>query len=92
MKVIIWPVYMNSEYSRGEGRRLSLEESIPEPKIREISQALRRLKMQHIVEHNKSFPGSWWENSGRVRVEISEDMTKLELIRLIAKTIKKSRK
>jgi signal recognition particle subunit SRP19 len=81
---------MNSNHTRKEGRRLSLEESIEDPKIREISQALRRLKLQYTVEHNKSYPGSWWENSGRVIVT-HEYATKLELLRKIAKTIKINR-
>jgi len=87
---MVWPVYMNSNHTRKEGRRLSLEESIEDPKIREISQALRRLKLQYTVEHNKSYPGSWWENSGRVIVT-HEYATKLELLRKIAKTIKINR-
>ena len=45
METIVWPVYINSNHSRKEGRRLSLEESVDEPKIREISQALRRLNI-----------------------------------------------
>ena len=49
MKTIIWPTYINSEHSRGEGRKLSLEESVEEPKIREISQSLKKLKIQYVV-------------------------------------------
>ncbi len=90
MKTIVWPVYINSLHSRKEGRMLSLEESVEEPKIREISQALRKLKIQYTVEHEKSFPGSWWENSGRVIVE-HEYPTKLELLRKIASTVKINR-
>ena len=90
MENIVWPVYINSNHSRKEGRRLSLEESVDEPKIREISQALRRLKLQYAVEHDKSFPGSWWEKSGRV-VVTHEYETKLELLRKISNTIKINR-
>lgn len=91
MKTIIWPVYMNSKHSRGEGRRLSVEESVEEPKVREISQVLRKLKIEHSVEHNKSYPGSWWEHSGCVEVERGE-MTKVELLRLISNNIKSMRR
>lgn len=90
MKTIIWPVYINSQHSRSEGRKLSLEESVEEPKIREISQALKKLKIQYVVEHNKSFPGSWWEKSGRIVVE-QDEKTKLELLRVIASNIRRSR-
>lgn len=90
MKTIIWPVYINSEYSKGEGRKLSLDESVHDPKIREISQALRKLKIQHVVDHSKSYPGSWWEKSGCVVVD-QDSKTKLELLRTISRTIKATR-
>ncbi len=90
METIVWPAYINSVYTRKEGRRLSLEESVEEPKIREISQALRRLKIKYTVEHDKAFPSSWWEKSGRVIVT-HEYATKLELLRQIASTIKINR-
>lgn len=90
METIVWPIYINSQHSRKEGRRLSIEESVEEPKIREISQALRRLKLQYTVEHDKSFPGSWWEKSGRVVVTHDYE-TKLELLRKIANAIKINR-
>lgn len=90
MKTIIWPVYINSEHTRGEGRRLSIEESVDDPKIREISQSLRKLKIEHVVEHGKSYPGSWWENSGYI-VAQREDMSKLEFLRLIARNVKSAR-
>ena len=90
METIVWPVYINSEHTRKEGRRLSLEESVEEQKVREINQALRKLKLQYTVEHNKSFPASWWEKSGRVIVT-HDYATKLELLRKIANTIKINR-
>ena len=90
MKTIIWPVYINSEHTRGEGRRLSIEESVKEPKVREISQVLRKQKIEHQVEHAKAYPASWWENSGYIVAE-RNDMTKLEFLRMIAKSIKTAR-
>ncbi len=90
METMVWPVYINSQHTRKEGRRLSMKESVEDPKIREISQALRKLKLQYTVEHDKSFPGSWWEKSGRIIVT-HEYETKLELLRKIANTIKVNR-
>jgi signal recognition particle subunit SRP19 len=87
METIVWPVYINSNHSRKEGRKLSLEESVEEPKLREINQALRRLKLQYTAENNKSFPSSWWEKSGRVVVTHDYE-SKLELLRKLASTIK----
>lgn len=91
MKTIIWPIYINSNHSRGEGRKLSLEESVSEPKIREIGQTLKKLKMTYVLEHNKHYPRCWWEKSGRITVEHDGTKTKLELLRAIASNIKRSR-
>ncbi|MCD7782159.1 MAG: signal recognition particle subunit SRP19/SEC65 family protein [Methanosphaera sp.] len=91
MKTVIWPVYLDSTHTRGQGRKLSKEQSVKEPKLREISQALRKSKIQHIVDHSKSYPASWWEKSGCVIVD-QEEKTKMELIRLIASTINRSRR
>lgn len=91
MKTIIWPVYINSNHSRGEGRRLSKQESVEDPKVREISQVLRKLKIEHSVEHAKSYPGLWWEHSGCVEAERGE-RSKLEFLRLISNNIKSIRR
>ncbi len=90
METIIWPVYIDSSHTRGEGRKLSLEESVNEPKIREITQVLRKLKIKYVVDHSKSYPGSWWEKSGRIVVN-QDEKTKLELLRVISNNIKRSR-
>ncbi len=90
MKTVVWPVYINSKYSRSQGRKLSLEESVEDPKLREIAQALRKMKIQHVVDHSKSYPGSWWEKSGQVVVD-HEYETKLELLHSIAKQIRIAR-
>lgn len=90
LKTIVWPAYINSQHTRKEGRRLSLDESVENPKLREISQVLRKLKLEHTVESDKAFPSSWWEKSGRVIVEHDCD-SKLELLRKISSNIKRSR-
>lgn len=91
MKTIIWPVYMNSNHSRGEGRRLSIEDAVEDPKVREISQVLRKLNIEHSVDHGKAYPGSWWEHSGCVEAERGET-SKIEFLRLISKNIKTNRR
>ena len=90
MDTIVWPAYINSSISRKDGRKLSKEEAVEEPKLREITQVLRKLKIQHQVEQRKSFPSSWWEHSGRVVVKHDFE-SKLELLRKISSNIKISR-
>ena len=61
-----------------------------EPTINEIEKALKKLGLQYELEKDKSYPGKWYEKSGRVLVEW--DKTKLELIRNISLKIKEFKK
>jgi len=90
MNTIIWPSYIDANITRKFGRKLSKAESVEEPKVREISQALRKHKIEHIVEHDKAFPATWWEKSGRIVIKDNQT-PKMELLRLISKSIKQSR-
>jgi signal recognition particle subunit SRP19 len=90
METVVWPVYIDSNYSRGNGRKLALEYCVDDPKIREINFAAKKLKLDHKMEGGSSYPGSWWERSGRVIIN-RENVTKLELLKNISKMIKASR-
>ncbi len=88
-RAIIWPVYLDSTKSRGEGRKIAKKEAVKSPKIREISSAAEKLGMNPQVEKYKSYPSSWWETSGRVIVD--RTMPKYEIILKISHLIKSSR-
>lgn len=87
--ITIWPQYMNRNLSLNEGRKISLEDSVKDPTINDIERALKRLNLPHSVQKEFSYPGKWYEKSGRVLVEW--EGTKLELIREISLEIKKMR-
>ena len=57
--------------------------------IKDIETALKRLNLKYSVQKEFSYPGKWYEKSGRVLVEW--DKTKLELIREISLKIKEIR-
>ena len=80
---------MNRNLSLNEGRKISLEDSVKDPTINDIERALKRLNLPHNVQKEFSYPGKWYEKSGRVLVEW--EGTKLELIREISLEIKKMR-
>jgi signal recognition particle subunit SRP19 len=67
-KHIIWPVYLDATKSRGEGRILSMKDSIKSPVLREIEKAALELNLAPVVESEKAYPKSWWVKSGRVIV------------------------
>jgi len=86
MKTIIWPVYIDSQKTKKEGRRISKEDAVPSPKLREISNAAKKLQLNPEVENNKSYSRSWWESSGRVSVD--KKMPKREILIKISSIIK----
>lgn len=86
MKTIIWPVYIDSDKSKKEGRRISKKDAVSAPKLREISNAAKKLNLNPEVENNKSYSRSWWETSGRVSVD--KNIPKRELLLKISNMIK----
>jgi len=78
---MIWPIYLDIGKSLNEGRKISKEYAISEPRIKEIEKAAQRLKYQFIVELDKSYPGEWYEKSGRILIN-SEESKKEILIKL----------
>lgn len=90
MKTIIWPVYIDSARTRKEGRKISKKDGVSSPKLSEISRAARKLNLKPETENDKSYPGLWWESTGRIVVE-REEISKNELLLKISNMIKGSR-
>jgi signal recognition particle subunit SRP19 len=89
MRTIIWPVYIDSEKTKKEGRRVSKENAVPSPKLREISNAAKKLGFNPEVENDKSYSRSWWEKSGRVVID--KNLPKQEILVKISNMIKGTR-
>ena len=87
--ITIWPQYLNKELSINEGRKIAKEDSVKEPTINDIERSLKRLGLTFELEKDKSYPGKWYEKSGRALVEW--EGTKLELIKEISLKIKEMR-
>ncbi|MCE8422781.1 MAG: signal recognition particle protein Srp19 [Candidatus Methanoperedens sp.] len=68
-KLVIWPVYLDGTKSRGEGRLLSMKDSVKLPVLREIEKAAKELDLEPVVESDKAHPRSWWVTKGRVLVD-----------------------
>lgn len=87
--ITIWPQYLNKDLTLSEGRKVSKEIAVSSPTMAEIERALKRLGFTYNVQKERSYPGKWYEKSGRVLVEY--DKTKLELIKEISLKIKEIR-
>lgn len=87
--IMLWPQYINKDLTRKEGRKLALKDCVKEPKVSEMESVVKRLGLKYSTQENKTFPGKWYERSGRILVE--SEMSKLELLREISTKIKESR-
>ena len=87
--ITIWPQYLDKRLTLGEGRKISKEYAVNEPTLSDIERALKRLGLSYNVQKEFSYPGKWYEKSGRVLVEW--EGTKLELIREVSLEIKNMR-
>ena len=88
-KQVIWPVYLDATKSRGEGRILSMKDSLKSPVLREIEKAALELNLAPVVESDKAHPQSWWVKNGRVLVD--KKGPKSVITKQIAAQIRKTR-
>jgi signal recognition particle subunit SRP19 len=88
-KLVIWPVYLNREKTRAEGRTISKKSAVTDPTLDEIITAAQKLGLTPVVQKDKSYPASWWEKSGRIL--IVNKQPKNTYVRQIASEIKKIR-
>jgi len=86
MRTVIWPVYIDSKKTKKDGRRISKNDAVSSPKLREITKAAEKLHLNPEVEKYKSYSRSWWESSGRVIVD--KGTTKRETLVKISNMIK----
>ncbi len=87
--ITIWPQYLDKRLTLSEGRKIAKEYAVNEPTLSDIERALKRLGLSYNVQKEFSYPGKWYEKSGRVLVEW--EGTKLELIREVSQEIKNMR-
>ena len=88
-RMTIWPAYIDQSKSRSKGRIIPRRVSVKSPKLSEIAEAAQKLGLNPELEPDKSYPKSWWENSGRVT--INKTTSKSDIARQISGMIKESR-
>lgn len=87
--ITIWPQYLDKNLTLNEGRKIAKEYAVKEPTLTDIERAVKRLGLQYSVQKEVSYPGKWYEKSGRILVEW--EGTKLELLREVSQEIKNMR-
>jgi signal recognition particle subunit SRP19 len=68
-KLRIWPVYFDTNYSRGEGRRVPRSKAVRDPKAEDIEKAAKRLGLNPILEPAATYSKHPWKPIGVVLVD-----------------------
>ncbi|MBI4344059.1 MAG: signal recognition particle protein Srp19 [Euryarchaeota archaeon] len=88
-RIMVWPVYIDSQKSREDGRKISVRDAIEAPTLKEIEEAAKRLSLNPVLEPEKAYPKEWWEARGRVLVDKTKP--KSVILKEIAAEIKRMR-
>ena len=67
-RIVIWPVYIDANATRSDGRKIPLRYAVRRPRIEEIVEAARRLNLNPEVDESR-YPRSWIEYNKRVIVD-----------------------
>ncbi|KAM3504682.1 hypothetical protein MY11210_008259 [Beauveria gryllotalpidicola] len=65
----LYPIYFDASRTRAQGRRVSAALAVKNPLAREIANACSRLRLQTVLEPEKTHPKDW-ANPGRVKVAL----------------------
>ena len=87
--VMIWPIYLDAGKSLNEGRKISKEYAVSEPRIKKIVKDTQKLRYKYYAEKDNAYPGEWYNKSGRVI--ITSDDSKKEILINLSNTIKQMR-
>ena len=88
-KAIIWPAYFDQTKTRKNGRRVTRNLAVPNPKIEELQEAARRLRLKHEIAADSAYPKAPWQKTGMLMVE--KKAPKEQIIKIIAKQLVKAR-
>ncbi len=86
-KIIIWPINLDLEKSRKEGRKVPKKFAIKEPTTKDIKKAAEKIGLNPVPEKNKAHPKEWWDVKGRVQVDKLK--SKNHTVKEIGKNIRK---
>lgn len=89
--IVIYPEYFMSKYTRAEGRRVPKSMACQTPTVEDIEKAARALKLDPVVEKDKSYPRYWYKKRGRVLIEKNK-MQKTDLLRKVSEKMPKKGK
>jgi signal recognition particle subunit SRP19 len=75
-KIIIWPVYFDSNKTRTGGRKVPKNLAVSAPKIGELQRVAKRLDLQPEIVPDAAYPSSPWIKTGLLTVTKKESKDK----------------
>lgn len=89
-KILLWPVYFDSNKTRQQGRRVPKNLAVASPKLEEIQKAAKDIGFQVEVVINVKYPKTPWQKTGYIL--IPKKGSKTQMLREIAKKLISTRK
>lgn len=68
-RIIVWPIYLDYNRTRNEGRLTKKEHSVKSPKVSEIKRAAEKLEMHPEVEPGKAHPATPMDKTGYLTID-----------------------
>lgn len=87
-RIVVWPSYIDSNTTRGGGRRIPRDRAVPRPRVEEIVKAAEHLGLEPVVE-DKAYPKDWMRE--RKRVVVLRRWGRVETLKRIATEIRRLR-
>ena len=85
-KIIIWPIYFDSRFSRKKGRRVPISYAIENPSLEILYKATKSRGLTTILDTNSKHPKTWFDSKGRIIVYT--DLKKSEVIKRIGRELR----
>jgi signal recognition particle subunit SRP19 len=92
---VVYPAYLDATKTLAQGRRIAVNRAVEIPTVMDLSQALQRLQIPHIIQPYKGYSrdASVWDNPGRVMVKKTytsraTSLSKLQLLVELGEAIK----
>lgn len=90
---VVWPRYLDARLSRKEGRRVNRDLAVRNPRLDELSEAIKALGLNATEEVKAAHPACWYAPSGRLKVTYSGQRgSKEELLKNMGQFIREQRK
>ena len=88
-EIVIWPIYIDREKSRREGRQVPKSIGIKNPRLENIYRTLKKIGYSPQMVKNKCYPRRHWEHSGYIKVKVEENISKLGLLKEICRNYRR---